>query len=299
MRYRSFDLNLLVVLDTLLTKEAVGKAADSLNLSQSAVSCSLARLRDHFGDEILSKDGRKAYPTPFARNIHQEVRDILSRIENIVSYEPTFKPASSKRCFRIATSDYSAPLYLPKLTKLVTEAGGSLELEFLHISDESRKLLELGEIDLFITPERFLSREHPSEFFVSDDLVAVVASDNNAHEEVMTETDYFNAEHVAFHPPGYQRDFETFMSDRFYRRSIKIVSTSYYLMPLYVQHTALIATVPRRLAEHYANAFAVKIVELQFPLAPFVERIQWHSGRDHDDGLLWLREQMKLARMVP
>ena len=60
------DMNLLVVLDALLAERSVTRAAQSLGLSQPAVSASLARLRIHFDDQILTRDGNTYRLTPLA-----------------------------------------------------------------------------------------------------------------------------------------------------------------------------------------------------------------------------------------
>ena len=50
MDLHRFDLNLLVTLDALLTEKNVTRAGMRMNLSQSATSGALARLRDFFQD---------------------------------------------------------------------------------------------------------------------------------------------------------------------------------------------------------------------------------------------------------
>ncbi|HEV3429170.1 MAG TPA: LysR family transcriptional regulator, partial [Paraburkholderia sp.] len=45
MRFNRLDLNLLVTLDALLDERRITRAAERLNLSQSAISGMLAKLR--------------------------------------------------------------------------------------------------------------------------------------------------------------------------------------------------------------------------------------------------------------
>ena len=59
MNLRSVDLNLLVVLDALLTERNVSRAGQRIGLSQSAMSAALSRLRDLFGDPLLIRVGRE------------------------------------------------------------------------------------------------------------------------------------------------------------------------------------------------------------------------------------------------
>lgn len=79
------DLNLLLVLDAVLTEGGVAKAASRLHVTPSAVSNALARLRILLGDQLLTSKGRGLVPTPRAlelgpilakglRDLHDGVR---------------------------------------------------------------------------------------------------------------------------------------------------------------------------------------------------------------------------------
>lgn len=58
------DFNLLVALDVLLAEASVAGAARRLNLSPSAMSRTLSRLREVTGDPILVRAGRHMVLTP-------------------------------------------------------------------------------------------------------------------------------------------------------------------------------------------------------------------------------------------
>ena len=84
-----FDLNLLVTLDALLAEKNVTRAGMRMNLSQSAMSGALARLRDFFQDELLVPMGRKMVLTPLAEDLVQPVRDVLLQIQATVATSRT------------------------------------------------------------------------------------------------------------------------------------------------------------------------------------------------------------------
>ena len=82
VRFNKLDLNLLVALDVLLKERSVTRAAEALNLSASAMSNALARLREYFEDELLVQIGRKMELTPRAQTLQETVRDLLLRIDS-------------------------------------------------------------------------------------------------------------------------------------------------------------------------------------------------------------------------
>jgi DNA-binding transcriptional LysR family regulator len=102
---RQFDLNLLVVFDVLMTEWSVTRAAERLGRTQSAVSHSLSRLREQFGDPLLTKGGARMQPTALALNLIEQARPMLGGIQRVLSPQQMFDPKSSSRVFRLAAPD--------------------------------------------------------------------------------------------------------------------------------------------------------------------------------------------------
>ena len=102
----NLDLNLLVSLDALLQQRSVTRAAAQMGLSQPALSASLARLRRHFGDELLTRVGNEYRLTPLAVQLRELARLALTGVERVFAAQPEFDPASSTREFSLLVSDY-------------------------------------------------------------------------------------------------------------------------------------------------------------------------------------------------
>jgi LysR family nod box-dependent transcriptional activator len=66
MNLDRFNLNLLVALDTLLHSQSLTDAAEKVNLTQSAMSMALKRLREHFNDELVIYSSGPQQFTPLA-----------------------------------------------------------------------------------------------------------------------------------------------------------------------------------------------------------------------------------------
>jgi len=111
MPFKGLDLNLLVVLDALLTEKNITHAGEKIHLSQSAASWSLARLRYFFGDQILVLCGNKMALTPFAETLIEPLRTILANTEALAGRTASFDPATSTRSFTLNMSDISTTFF--------------------------------------------------------------------------------------------------------------------------------------------------------------------------------------------
>ena len=121
------DLNLLVVFEGLMETRSVTATAQKIGRTQSAVSHSLARLRDQLGDPLLVRVGGKMQPSPYAEMIIADVRPILRSIRRVITPRDLFDPATSDRIFRIA---------MPTLTKVIAEVSARVEAEAPHVKIE-------------------------------------------------------------------------------------------------------------------------------------------------------------------
>src|SRR5918997_6391986 len=95
------DLNLLVLFATVLEERHVGRAAARLNLSPSAVSHGLGRLRRLLKDPLFLRTPKGVVPTARATELAEPIAEILARVRNVVATAEPFDPATSTRRFTI------------------------------------------------------------------------------------------------------------------------------------------------------------------------------------------------------
>src|SRR5215470_1476649 len=148
---RRFDLNLLVVFDVLMTERSVTRAADRLGRTQSAVSHSLSRLREQFGDPLLIKGGARMQPTALALELIEQARPMLGGIARVLSPQHIFDPTASSRVFRLAAPDFMLTLFADLLTKLRAEAP-SVAIEWTAPREPTLLDVAEGLIDIAIVP---------------------------------------------------------------------------------------------------------------------------------------------------
>jgi DNA-binding transcriptional LysR family regulator len=150
MDLRNFDLNLLVVLHTLITERSVSVAANKLHLSQPATSAALKRLRVALGDRILVRDGLQMVLTPRAVELLAPIEAILGEIERTLTSPEPFDPANVDRTMRIATNDYGTFILIPPLMNRVELIAPNIKIEVWEIGRDAIAALKEGKIDLAI-----------------------------------------------------------------------------------------------------------------------------------------------------
>jgi len=107
------DLNLLVLFEAVLEEGHVGRTADRLNLSPSAVSHGLGRLRRLLNDPLFLRTPKGVVPTARAIDLAEPIADILARVRSVVSTSEPFDPATSTRRFTIGAPDGVSAVILP------------------------------------------------------------------------------------------------------------------------------------------------------------------------------------------
>jgi len=293
MHFQKLDLNLLVALDALLEERSVSRAADRLNLSQSAMSSALSRLRDYFGDELLMPIGRRMEPTALALSLEPAVRDILHRVRVTVQTRPTFDPATAQRRFRIMTSDYLLEVLLAAVVRELATLGPGIQLQVLPSNELSFALFQKGDVDLIIAPEENMMADHPRSFLFEETFSCVVWSGNTLVQEPFTLQQWLAMSHVVVHfgrdqLTSFERWFESQGDTQASGRRVDIIAPSFGVVPHLIVGTQRIATMHTRHARLYEKLLPLRVLE---PLPGFPtmrETMQWHRHLDTDPAIRWL-----------
>lgn len=301
MRFKGFDLNLLVALDQLLTERSVSRAAEKLYRNQSTVSGVLARLREHFDDDLLVQVGREMVPTARGMELASAVRDFLRQVDATILTAPDFDPASSERTIRIFASDYLMIAGLADAIRVITRQAPNLRFEVLQPAqfqshrNAPANLLETGEIDLLTMPQAYVSPAHPQLPLFTETFCCLLCRNNSAVGERIELEDFLQMQHVtvSFGPhsaPSYEEWFSREFGEN--ARRIDIVAGSFSTMPFLINGTNRIALAHRRLAEAFTRILPLRIVEAPFAIPPLTEAIQWHQYGATDRALMWVRDRI-------
>ncbi|WP_262387756.1 LysR family transcriptional regulator [Pseudomonas gessardii] len=297
---RRIDLNLLVILDALLSEQHVTRAAERLHLSQPAVSHALARLRDLLGDPLLVRQGGGLVATARALELAAPLADALAQVQSLLAPN-RFDPASARRTFRLAMSDYGAALLLPGLARALREQAPGVDLVISHASREGMQEGVLsGEIDLAAGVFPDLPAELRSTPLFEEHYACLVDRDSLAPGGVLDLPTYLARPHVLLEMRGSGTpEIERALTAIRERRHVAISLPHWGIAPQLIQGTDLILTVSSQgLLNIDPRHLLVVPPPFYIPFFGFV--LAWHKRRGGDGALQWLIAQVQdvLAKPV-
>jgi DNA-binding transcriptional LysR family regulator len=313
--FSTLDLNLLRVFDAVMEERSVLRASQKLCLSQSAVSHSLARLREMLADELFIRTATGMQPTGRAVAMAGMIREALRSLETAVEL-PKFEPATSTKKFTIAVNDFTTMVLAPRLLHILRTEAAHVDIAIKPVTRiDLAEQIDLGRIDAAIgtfqaVPSRFKSgllfeyddvlvthASHPLGKVTTGKLSAlpiVVVSFGGEQEGAV---DGFISERgLARRSEMYDRaSFEQATSTSKQLPRIAVSLPHFLALPAFLDGSGLSAIVPRPLAESFARTYPISIHELPYPTTRLEVRSLWHERHEGDASQDWLHEVMRRA----
>lgn len=287
----TLDMNLLLALDVLLAERHVTRAAKRLNVSQSAMSQSLQRLRDALQDPLLVRSGGQMVATPRAQALAGPLKAALQTLERVISSQDAFEPAHMERSFSLSCFDTCAVTILPPLLAQLAQAGPRLSLEVSSMHAE-RVLdqLRAGELDVAIIGPWQVPDDINAEPLIAEHLVSMVRHDHPILSDPSPEA-YVRWPHVVFRLTHKGDTAVDYALERAGLKRRVVGATPYFLAsPALVIESDLIVNVPYSVARVFVKRWPVALFEppLDERLAYTVSMV-WPAYLDADPAHRWLR----------
>ncbi|WP_068310871.1 LysR family transcriptional regulator [Aliiruegeria sabulilitoris] len=300
---RTFDLNLLVVLHTLLEERNVTRTGERLGRTQSAISNSLKRLRDHFDDPLLVRTPEGLRPTPRAQELAPQVAEIIRLSTGCVERERRFDPTTAEARFMLGAPDrFSLPVFLPLLENMRKIAPGISVT--LRATDRAYaiRMIEQEEIDVAIGWFDNVPGYVSQQFAFEDKFVCLCRAAHPllAHGPRPELQEVLDYPHLVVSSSGGRRAvFDTILARHGLQRAIAATMTSFTIVPELLQQSNLVGVFTHRTAEYFARRFDLVIVPVPLEVAPIANQLIWHKRFDADEPHAWLRQQILLACAQP
>ena len=296
--FPSFDTSLLLTLEALLQTRNVTHAAARLNITQSALSTRLTRLRQLLNDPLFipSATGRGMIPTPHASALQSELASLLERLTGFINTAHVFDPATSTRIFRIAATDNPATILAPDLIPLVRAQAPHAKLAFT-LPDKARvaEHLEQGEVDLFVGAAEDGSNELIANTLFEEEFVTAQRIGHPRGTAPLTLDAFCSLDHLLISTTGgkFRGMVDAALTEIGRERSVSLSVQSYALAPLVLAGSDCLCTLPRRFLERFTDSLELFPTPLDLP--PFRMNLYWHPKMRTDPAHIWLRQLVMTA----
>lgn len=298
------DLNLLVLYEAVWEERHVGRAAERLSLSPSAVSHGLARLRKLLHDPLFLKTPKGVVPTARGAELAEPIAAALAQLRSIIFSADPFDPASSRRRFAIGAPDGVSAVILAPLMKSLREIGPGIDIairQTLPMAGETvperawrpafaeleARTLDIAIIPIAEIPPRFTKRLLYREDFV------IAARNGHPFAAHTTLEHYLASEHLVVSVSGDPNGFvdEILARDGCARRIALTVPNFMFAMTV-VADSDLLCAIPRRYAQMFSARFNVLFLESPFAMGAFGLHAVAMQSAMADPGIAWLLEQL-------
>jgi DNA-binding transcriptional LysR family regulator len=284
------DFNLLVILDVLLSEGSVVAAAKRLQLSPSAMSRALARLRIATGDQLLVRAGRGLVPTPHAVALRDRVRSLVGEVETALRPAAELDLNALVRTFTLRSSEGFVETFGPDLINQVSLQAPNVRLRFIQKPDKDSAPLRTGLIDLETgVVESATAPELRVQSLFQDHYVGVVRMEHPLMQGQITPEQFVEGRHILVARENLAADqFDHILAGSGLKRQITTVVGGFATALALVRATDMIVIVPGR---HTASLReGLLSFDLPFPTPEFTVSMIWHPRQDGDQAHRWLRK---------
>lgn len=289
---RQRDLNLLVVLRVLLETSSVTKSADVLDVTQSAVSKALERLRAEFHDPLLVRTSNRMFLTERAKTLAPLLDAAFDRIEQIFDSTAAFDPKGVDRVVTVGTNEYMQVTLGQALVLRLREEAPSVRVIFRPIASNLPALLAEGSLDMALGIDTHESRGLRSRVIYEDEIVCV-AGQESFEPRRLSLPELVSWPQIDISPSGlgtFPRIIEQQLLRNGETRNVVAMLSSYFVLPELLGTLGAVALIPRHVLNGSRLGSILREVELAFAPPRFEMRLYWHNVTNGDPFNAWLRE---------
>ena len=302
LNFRTLDLNLLRVFDAVMSEGSLTRAAETLAMTQPAVSHAVKRLRESLGEDLFVRSAFGMRPTPRAQQLWPQVRESLVALRQALApddFDPTRDPVH----FRLAMADATAVLLSPGLVESIERIAAVVTMRMLPLTTrDPRRLLEAGEIDLAVGyfPEAVTAivsagADSPlrnTRLYVTR-YVCAMRQGHPLADRPLTLDDYCAAHHLLVSFSGRPHGLvDHALAAHGRHRRIVMTVNQFFTAGRVVTQSDLLTVLPESLLDATGYGRDLVLRELPVELAPVHVEMLWHRRHEADPGHRCLRAQV-------
>jgi len=286
----NIDLKLLAVVTELHKTRSVSQTAENLDLSQSSISMSLAKLRRHFNDPLFVRTSSGMDPTPHAVELIGLLKNAGDLLQTALDLHLVFDPMTSERRFNLYSSDIAQVTLMPGLMERLKSTAPYVGINLRRLSEATSKQLESGEADLavgFILP---MGAGFCQQRLFKERFVCVARRDHPRVGDTLSIEEFQDETHLAITTCGTGHGVvEKALEAKSIRRRVGLTVPSFLGIAPIITSLDYLAVLPEQLARHLARTGNVKVLPLPFNVPAYYIMQHWHERYTQDPASRWLR----------
>ena len=291
---RSQDLNLLVIFDAIMTEGSITRAAESLNITQPAVSNAVGRMREIWKDDLFIKDGRNITPTLFAQNLWVKVKEPLEEIDDAINPKG-FDPSTSRRTFRIAATDLMVDLVWADLRHRLEQDAPNVSIQTVpYTISNGETVLNRASVDILIGANDLMPPMKTSELLVDLEYVCVMNPEHELATGNLTLERFVAADHLLVSLSGDVRGYtDMVLAEHGLQRRVAMTINNFASATKILRESTLVCVLPSVTVRPFIDSGTLLSRRLPIPVPGPKLSLFWHKRSDREPGNIWLRGLFK------
>ncbi len=282
------DGKLLRLLLAVLEHGSVTRAAQQLDVTQSAVSHQLDKLRNIVGDPLFVKAGRGIVATARAEALAVRARALLDDLRRFADPEQ-FDPSRAEVTLTVAANDLQRDLLLPGLLKRLRDVAPGLRLAVIPSGVPTAQMLRDERCQLVLSPRPPDGSDIVQKRLFTDRYL--VFFDGSVRAAPRSSGDYLGAEHVTVvHEDGRRLDVDQWLERNGVTRNVVAVVQNFAGIASFVRGSRMIATMPGLLRCDLLRDLAHARPPIAVPEMPMYA--VWHRRHHLDPFHQWVRREL-------
>jgi len=290
---KRFDLNLLAIFLAVYQQRSITLAAETLGLTQPAVSGAIKRLQETLGIELFVREGRGISPTTaaiqFSRQLSPAYNMVTDALTNVAGFDK-----QTPRSFLVYVNESMMNMLQPLIEN--DSDMGNCEIEFQLTPNNEEQLLQqlsLQKADLAIDIGQLPSLSYSASLFHQEGIKLICRKGHPRINGTIDQLQFYQEKHVTIKVRRsglYALNY--FAEEVVSERKVSCECQSLFSMMALVSESDCIGITSSGMADKYADKFDLQSIELPFKNKPIVHNMMWHKRNEYHPAHIWLREKL-------
>lgn len=255
---RNIDLNLLTIFEAVYVHKGIVNAAKILNLTPSAISQSIQKLRTIFPDPLFIRKGQGVTPTAYATHLHeyisQGLESILGALDLTGSYD-------KQRTITIGTSPTVGAVVMPAIYQTIKDKFPQLLLRNIPVTDVGLQLSQF-QTDLIIDSNLHSARALSHHVLYSDKVVLVAREGHPVLKMTPTVESLSRYEYTLLMMEGASHtELRKRVHEMFPERHISFSSYNLVTIAALIGSSELVGLMPARFFTLFSRCWPLQVVD--------------------------------------